>query len=271
MKINPAMSQLIASSFQEISFEIPDNCVDLIVTSPPYNVKLGQGNNNSKKYDSHDDDMPEIDYYHMLTDSFIECRRILKSGGRIAINIGNKDNGRKPVAFHVNAIMESLGYLPFGTIIWNKKTTSNGASFGSYLSPSCPSFPTTFEFILIYAKEHLKLQSKGTTSIEKHSFLNITKSIWEVPPVSGYKGAHPCPFPVEIPFRLIKLLTWDTPTALVMDPFCGRGTTCYAAKMLNRNYLGIDKSLAYIQEAEDWIAHCPQLFINDFSKIVEQK
>lgn len=227
--------------------ELPDYSVHLMVTSPPYNV--------SKDYD---DDLSLDEYRQMLRNVFQETYRVLVTGGRACINIANV--GRKPyVPLHSYIIedMLEIGFLMRGEIIWNKSASAGGSTaWGSWMSPSNPCLRDVHEYILIFCKESFsrKLSEKCTDNasrqktIQRDEFLQWTKSVWEFPTVSARKTGHPAPFPEELPHRLIQLYTFSG--ELVLDPFCGSGTTCIAAGKDGRHYVGYDINEEYVRLSE---------------------
>lgn len=218
--------------------EIPDNSVHLMITSPPYNV--------GKEYDN---DLTPDGYLELLTSVFSETYRKLVTGGRACINIANI--GRKPyIPLHamVIEIMLDLGFLMRGEIIWDKSASAGGScAWGSWMSASNPVLRDYHEYILIFSKDSYsknKSQEKKDT-IGHDEFIQWTKSIWTFPAVNAKKIGHPAPFPIELPHRLINLYTYEGD--VVLDPFCGSGTTCIAATWNNRNYIGYDIEEKYIQ------------------------
>lgn len=115
------------------------------------------------------------------------------------------------------------------------------------MSASNPVLRDYHEYILIFSKESYsknKSQEKKDT-IGHDEFIQWTKSIWTFPAVNAKKIGHPAPFPIELPHRLINLYTYEGD--VVLDPFCGSGTTCIAATRNNRNYIGYDIEEKYIQ------------------------
>lgn len=224
--------------------ELPDNSVDLIVTSPPYNV--------GKKYD---DDLSIREYETLLSNVFTECYDKLATGGRACINIANI--GRKPyIPLHllIISIMLDIGYIMRGEIIWNK-SASGGTScaWGSWQSASNPVLRDVHEYILVFCKDSFskrKVKDKRDT-ITRDDFLEWTKSVWTFPTESAKKVGHPAPFPLELPHRLINLYTYEGD--LVLDPFCGSGTTCLAALQNNRKYVGYDVEKEYVDLANERI------------------
>ena len=221
--------------------EVPDNSIHLMITSPPYNV--------GKEYD---DDLTLDEYLELLTTVFGQTYKKLVTGGRACINIANI--GRKPyIPLHamVIEIMLDLGFLMRGEIIWDKSTSAGGScAWGSWMSASNPVLRDYHEYILVFSKESYsknKAQEKRDT-IERDEFIQWTKSIWTFPAVNAKKIGHPAPFPIELPHRLINLYSYEND--IVLDPFCGSGTTCIAAIQNNRNYIGYDINEKYIELAE---------------------
>ena len=226
--------------------EVPDNSVHLMITSPPYNV--------GKEYD---DDLTLDEYLELLTSVFRESYNKLVTGGRACINIANI--GRKPyIPLHamVIEIMLDLGFLMRGEIIWDKSTSAGGScAWGSWMSASNPVLRDYHEYILVFSKESYsknKSQEKRDT-ITHDDFIQWTQSIWTFPAVNAKKIGHPAPFPIELPHRLINLYSYEND--VVLDPFCGSGTTAIAAIQNNRNYIGYDIKEEYIDLAKKRIAN----------------
>lgn len=226
---------------------LPDCFVDLTVTSPPYNVDLGNNKYNDEGYDQYFDDMPYQEYLGMLRSVFSLLFDKTKNSGRCVVNIGDGKNGSIPTHSDVIQIMQEIGWEVRSTIIWNKKETSNRAAWGSYCSPSCPSFPRPFEYVLIFYKGNKKLQHDGETDITEEEFENWAYGIWEFPGASH--NPHPAPFPEELPKRCVKMLSYTDAT--VYDPFVGSGTTLKVAKDLGRYYIGSEISEEYFDMIQD--------------------
>lgn len=225
--------------------QLQNNIIDLIITSPPYNVDLGNNKYNRNPYDLYNDNKEHQQYIDWLKEIFKEAYRVLKDGGRICINIGDGKNGSVPTHSDIIYFMtHELNYIPITTIIWNKNQIGNRTAWGSFNSPSCPSFPTPFEYLLVFAKGNKKLQNKGDTDLTKEEFINWSLSIWNFAPETKMKQiGHPAMFPEELAKRCIKMFSWIGSN--VLDPFSGAGTTCKVAKELNRNYIGFDISKEY--------------------------
>jgi modification methylase len=233
-----ALNKLYCKSSEAMD-ELPDNCVHLMVCSPPYNA--------SKEYDQ---DLNLEEYLALLKRVWTETYRVLVPGGRACINVANL--GRKPyIPLHTYLIDQMLdtGYLMRGEIIWNKAASSSpSTAWGSWRSATNPVLRDVHEYILVFSKSNFKRDSKRKEStITKDDFLEWTKSVWTFPAVSAKKVGHPAPFPEELPHRLIQLFTFKGDN--VLDPFAGSGTTCLAAYKDGRNYIGYDLNPEYIQLA----------------------
>lgn len=192
-KINPKTKLYLGES-EKVIPTLEDDSIDLVVTSPPYNVDLGNNKFNEDPYDMYNDNKDHWEFINWLKDDiFRPIYSKLKSGGRVAINIGDGKNGRVPT--HVDIIhfmTRELNYLPMATIIWRKSQISNRFSWGSYQSPSSPSFPKPFEYIMLFAKDNIKLQRKGKTDITAKEFKEWAFAEWNMKPETRMKKiGHP--------------------------------------------------------------------------------
>ena len=236
------------------SLPLPDNCVQLVVTSPPYNA--------SKVYD---DDLSLQEYLQLLEEVFSECYRVLSPGGRMVVNVANL--GRKPyipLSTYINNIMLNLGLLMRGEIIWDKSASAGSScAWGSFQSASNPCLRDIHEYLLVFSKGDYKMprskkerENGRIDTIEKQEFIDHTKSIWRFATERASRVNHPAPFPVELPRRCIELYTFVGD--VVLDPFNGSGTTCVAAKQTGRTYIGVDLSSEYCQIAEERLKQTPE-------------
>ena len=219
--------------------EIPDNCVALMVTSPPYNV--------GKDYD---DDLEIDEYLQLLRNVFTETYRVLEPGGREAVNVANL--GRKPyipLNQYVSALLTEIGFDLRGEIIWQKAKSAGGScAWGSWQSAKNPTLRDIHEYVIVASKGSYSRVRRGEDTISKEEFLEATVSIWNILPESARRVGHPAPFPVELPGRLIELYTFEGD--LVLDPFIGSGTTAVAAVESNRHYVGYELDAEYIDIAK---------------------
>ncbi len=241
--------------------ELNSNSTALIVTSPPYFA--------GKEYELElgEKGVPAsyMEYLQMLKDVFTECWRVMEPGGRIAINIANL--GRKPYrslsADVVRILQEDIGFLLRGEIIWIKAEGASGScAWGSFQSASNPVLRDVTERVIVASKLRLdravprkKRKEMGLPhidSISKENFLSWTIDTWRIQPESAKKIGHPAPFPVELPRRLIELYSYEGD--LILDPFCGAGTTALAAKTTGRKYVGYDTDAEYIKTAQKRLA-----------------
>ena len=245
IKINNKI-KLYHNKSEDIIPILEDKSIDLVITSPPYNVDLGKNKFNDNPYDMYNDNLDHFEYIKWLKDDiFGPLYPKLKSGGRCVINIGDGKNGAVPTHSDIIHFMaRELKYIPMANIIWNKSQIGNRFSWGSYMSPSCPSFPKPFEYIMVFAKDNTKLQIKGETDLIPKEFKEWAFSIWNIAPETKMKEiGHPAMFSINIPYRLIKMLSWKNAT--ILDPFNGAGTTGVACKELDRKYIGIEMSEQY--------------------------
>jgi len=244
-EISPENLDKIYLKSSEDMRELPDFSVHLMVTSPPYNVQ--------KEYDQ---DLSLDEYRGLLRRVFKEVYRVLVTGGRACVNIANL--GRKPYiplhSFIIQDMLE-LGFIMRGEIIWNKgSSASPSTAWGSWLSAKNPILRDIHEYILVFCKESFRRKSDSKKStITNAEFLQYTKSVWTFPAESAQKVGHPAPFPIELPYRLIQLYTFEN--EIVLDPFCGSGTTCLAAIKAKRHYIGYEINSEYVKLAEKRIRY----------------
>ncbi|HCJ66032.1 MAG TPA: SAM-dependent methyltransferase [Elusimicrobia bacterium] len=259
---NPIPSEFLDKIFWKSSKkmeELPDNSVHLMVTSPPYNV--------GKEYD---ENLTLNEYRLFLKRVWNEVKRVLVLGGRICINIANL--GRKPYipldAFIIEDMLD-LGFLMRGEIIWNKASSgSPSTAWGSWLSAKNPTLRDIHEYILVFSKGMFSRDNlRRKSTISKEEFLEFTKSVWTFSAEPATKVGHPAPFPVELPYRLIQLYTFEG--EVILDPFIGSGQTAIAAVKTNRHYVGYDTNEKYVKLAEKRIKE----FSSDFNapKLFELK
>lgn len=227
----------------ETLLRCPDNFIDLSITSPQYNVSLGEGNNRGYKYDSSIDSKSEEIYREELYQTFSLLYKKTAVGGRCVINIGDRKNGRDSLSSYIITMMNSIGWLNYTHIIWDKKQTSCRTAWGSWLSPSSPSFPTPFEHILVFCKDQYFLSVKGESDIDPEEFVKYSLALWGFPGAKKLETQHPAAFPDELPYRCIKMFSYVG--AVVYDPYAGVGTTLRVGTVLKRRCFGSEISENY--------------------------
>jgi DNA modification methylase len=234
---------IINKDSETVLKQLPDNCIDLVITSPPYNFGLG--------YDTSEDGVNWEKYFQKLFSIFDECIRVLKYGGRIIVNIQPLFSDYIP-SHHIisNHFMEKK-MIWKGEILWEKNNYNcKYCAWGSWKSPSSPYLKYTWEFLEIFAKGDLK---KGglpeNIDIKDDEFKKWVVAKWSIAPerkMTQYD--HPAMFPEDLVMRALKLFSYEGD--VILDPFNGVGSTCVVAKRTNRRYIGIDISKKYCEIAK---------------------
>lgn len=217
--------------------DIKDSSIDLIITSPPYNLDI--------KYNSHDDKMDYSTYLTFTKDWLSKCFKLAKDDGRFCLNIPldkNKD-GQQSICADITTIAKQVGWRYHSTIIWNEGNISRRTAWGSWLSASAPYVIAPVEVIVVLYKKYWKKLSPGKSDIKKEEFLEWTNGVWTFSGESKKKIGHPTPFPMELPKRCIKLFSYTSNT--VLDPFLGSGTTLIACLETKRTGIGVETDKQY--------------------------
>jgi len=236
---NSLLNSIINKSSEKMD-EIPDNCIHILITSPPYNV--------GKDYDN---DFSLEEYLSFLESIWRESYRVLVPGGRLCVNVANL--GRKPyfpLHTYLYNQMIDLSFLPRGEVIWNKSASAGSSTaWGSWKSSSNPTLRDVHEYILFFSKQMYKRpQTKNKlNTISREEFLEYTKSIWSFTTESARNIGHPAPFPVELPLRCIQLFSYRD--EIVLDPFMGSGQTAIAALKAERRFIGYEINSEYVELA----------------------
>jgi len=253
--------------------EMPEKSVDLIVTSPPYGVGID--------YDSWDDDKYFDEYMRFTREWLSATYRVLRDDGRIAVNIPyeinrQKKGGRIYFSSEIWQVMKQLGFGFFGIVDLEESSPhrSKTTAWGSWMSPSAPYIYNPKECVILAYKNVSKKQVKGTPQWkgeyemvpnekiegefrkklvydekDKKDFMSLVFGQWNY--FADTQQKTKATFSLDIPYRAIKILSYKED--LVFDPFNGSGTTCLAAEMLGRPWIGCDISSNYVKVAKERI------------------
>lgn len=225
---------------------IPENSIDLIVTSPPYNVDI--------HYNSHADNLSYEDYLDFTKKWLSKCFGFLKNTGRFCLNIPLDKNkgGQQSVYADITGIAKKIGFKYHSTIIWNEQNISRRTAWGSWLSATAPYVIAPVEVIVILYKKEWRRKATGKHSdINKKDFMEWTNGVWNFSGESKKRIGHPAPFPVELPRRCIKLFSFKED--IILDPFLGSGSTLIACIKTGRVGIGIEIDSKYCNLAKERI------------------
>ena len=218
--------------------EVDEKSIDLIVTSPPYNVDI--------KYNSHDDKISYEDYLEFSKEWMSRCFEWLKNDGRFCLNIplDKNKNGQQSVGADLTTIAKQIGFKYHSSIVWNEGNISRRTAWGSWMRASAPFVIAPVELIVVLYKEIWKKTSGSKISdIARKDFMDWTNGLWTFNGESAKRTGHPAPFPIELPHRCIKLFSYVDD--IVLDPFLGSGSTLVASVLDSRRSIGIDVDLEY--------------------------
>ncbi|HXX54631.1 MAG TPA: site-specific DNA-methyltransferase [Methanoregula sp.] len=240
----PLINRIICGDAKKALSRIPDGCIDLVITSPPYNF------GHSYAQDPLDDTREWNEYFAKLNVVWKECARVLRPGGRIAVNVQPLFSDYVPTHHIISRQLSGLGLLWKAEFLWEKNNyNAKYTAWGSWKSPSMPYIKYTWEFIEVFDKEsHKKAGAREDIDITPDEFKEWVLGKWSFPPEIRMKDyGHPAMFPEELPRRLMKLFSYRND--IVLDPFNGAGTTTLVARKNGRRFIGIDVSRRYCEQA----------------------
>ncbi len=223
---------------------IAPSSVDLIVTSPPYNVDINYGaHNDAQRYE---------DYLVFCRAWLARCFEWLSNDGRFCLNIPLDKNkgGQQSVCADLTSAAKQAGFKYQSTIVWNEQNISRRTAWGSWMSASAPYVIAPVEVVLVLYKTTWKKTSGSRVSdVSRDDFLAWTNGVWTFNGEKKKRIGHPAPFPVELPRRCIQLFSYVDDT--VLDPFCGSGSTLLACVETRRNGIGVDLSAEFCALARE--------------------
>jgi len=262
--IEEVLNQIINGDCVEVMSKLPENSVDLILTSPPYSVNID--------YDVYDDNTT-IDEYLEFSKKWLESAfRVLKDDGRICVNVPYEINlkergGRVFIVSEIWNVMKEIGYKWFGIIDLEEDSPhrSKTTAWGSWMSPSQPYLYNPKECVVIaYKNSPKKLQKgepqwKGQNTVtdegknkvvykdeDKKDFIELVYGQWKY--LNDSRPLTKATFSMDIPTKAIKILTYKND--IILDPFAGSGTSLVAAEILDRRWIGIELSPNYADVAQ---------------------
>ena len=263
--------------------ELGDRSVDLTITSPPYWNAIDydvHAKNDTENYRHR----KELDYrasFTFLDRCFKQVWRVHKPGSFCAVVIGTVllDGKHTPLPFHFVGRMEKVGWRFFQDIIWYKCTGGVKRASGAILNPYPGYYYSNLmtEYILIFQKGGARTirdgrsdeaREKNRIEIDSVFKNDIANNLWHIAPVPPKQLDHPCPFPEEIPYRLIRLFSYEGD--LVLDPFCGVGTTLKVAANTGRRWVGYETKEEYAEASMERVRESLVLrkqLIAEFKKI----
>lgn len=264
-KVPPFYDQIYCKSSEHMT-ELPDGSVSLTVTSPPYWNAIDYDRhceNPGQNYRTRNYKVGYSNYEEYLgwfSSISSEILRVTKPGGFYGVVVGTVllNSRHYPVPFDVTSALTRSGWEFHQDIIWHK-VTGGVKRAGVFLQRPYPGYfyPNIMtEYILIYRKpgppiydSNRDKQNAASKVLTERLFTNeIANTVWHIAPVPPRYIDHPCPFPEEIPERLVSLYSY--PKDLVLDPFCGSGQTLKVARHLGRHYVGYDINEKYVALAK---------------------
>lgn len=232
-----------------VAYTLKKSTVDLIVTSPPYNLGMQYSGKTV-------DDFMEYDEYLEFSRRWLtNAYQWTAPTGRMCLNVGLDKNkgGKRPVCADLTTLALSVGWQYHATIIWHEGNISRRTAWGSWKSASAPHVIAPVEVIIVLYKGTWKRERQGENDITGDEFKDWVQGVWKFPGESAKRIGHEAPFPRELPRRCIKLFSFVGDT--VLDPFLGSGTTLLEAHANHRHGVGIEREKKYCDLARQRIEH----------------
>ncbi len=245
-------------SIEGMKSKIDPESVDIIITSPPYNIGI--------RYNSHKDSMPFERYLDWMEEFGRECARILKKNGSLFFNIGDRASDEFRSFKVAERLARSLKLQ--NTIHWIKSIAipEHGINIGHFKPVNSARFLNNFhEYIFHFTKtKNVRLDrlAIGVPYADKSNIIRWDHgkrngdrrdrgNVWYIPYDTVWsEKEHPAPFPKKLPEMCIKLHGFDSDT-VVLDPFIGSGTTAVVAKEMGCKWIGFDIDAKYVKIARE--------------------
>lgn len=167
----------------------------------------------------------------------------------VNVSIDKNKNGKQPLSADITRWAMEAGWKYHATILWNEGNISRRTAWGSWKSASAPHIIAPVETIIILYKGEWKRERKGENDITAEEFKERVLGIWTFNGANGRQIGHDAPFPLELPRRLIKLLSFKND--VILDPFLGSGSTMIEAINNNRQAIGIETESRYCQLSQE--------------------
>lgn len=237
LEINLGKHKFLLGDVFDCLSKIEPLSVDIVFTSPPYNVGI--------EYENHYDKMSYNEYLNWLGEVIRELYNKIKDDGRFIINIPSitAEGEYKPLFIDVVNIAHKIGFKIRNDIIWFKHQVSKRTAWGSFASPSDPYVIQPYEFILVFNKKNKKHHGrKENIDITRDEFIKFSLAFWDIKPETRKEvlSACPVPFPEKLVYRVLKFYSYKED--VVLDPFGGSGTVSYVSALINRRSIYIDNS-----------------------------
>ena len=208
--------------------------IDLIVTSPPYNVGKAYSGDGSADAISYDE------YLRFSRKWLANCYHWVRHTGRLCVNVSIDKNkhGKQPLSADITKLAMEVGWKYHATILWNEGNISRRTAWGSWMSASAPHVIAPVEVIIVLYKGEWKRERQGKSDITRTEFKEWVLGNWQFNGESGKRIGHEAPYPRELPKRCLKLFSFVGDT--ILDPFVGSGTTMIEAINNGRAARGIE-------------------------------
>jgi DNA modification methylase len=252
--VEQVADRVILGDAREVLARLPEASVVCVITSPPYWNAVDYGTEGQIGATSYEE------YLGALLEVWRECERVLIPNGKLCINApilpipkavmpDSHTRHLKNLSNDIEAtILGALSLERFSLYVWQKQTTEK--MFGSYPFPPNLFEQNTIEFINVYVKPGkprvISKAAKEPSRLTEGQWMDLTRQVWQLYPKDVQRRRHPAPFPEALPNRLIAMYTYAACPEhglagdVVLDPFCGTGATCVAARKLGRRFVGVD-------------------------------